>query len=177
MTLRVIFHSTFLAVRTLIIFNVVHLNNPCKRLPRMYEKRRVTWFSASKSSSRTRKNSSPGIFGTTPIYILCTTRPFRIAHLLYSSFFYLLSLLHFLPQSRKCHIFLITNHDHHAKRDFAVRESIILLCYILFAALSRSVKNTFISLLPLMSHVFFSLRFFFKNKQEKKIKKKKKIYK
>lgn len=65
-----------------------------------------------------------------------------------------------------------------AKRDFAVRESIILLCYILFAALSRSVKNTFISLLPFMSHVFFSLRFFFKNKQEKiNLKKKEKIYK
>lgn len=37
---RFIFHSMSLTVRALITFNAVHLNNPYKRLPRIYEKRR-----------------------------------------------------------------------------------------------------------------------------------------
>lgn len=63
-----------------------------------------------------------------------------------------------------------------AKCDFAVRKSIILLCYILFAALSRSVKNTFILLFHCRLCRMYFFRFdFFKNKQD--FQKEEKIYK
>lgn len=80
MTLRFIFHSMFLTVRALITFNAMHLNNPYKRLLRIQETTR-TWFSASESSSRARKRSSPGIFGkcSADIYSLYSSRPFRMA--------------------------------------------------------------------------------------------------